>query len=177
MYRYRGSLISKEQMEPINRDKIDRQVNHLTPTGGSTMFLNQSVNDDLESFIKAIQLGENPESLAWTNAQSESYFLPKLTKEELKLIEKKQDEKFLQTFWHDYADVDRIDMMSSSSDGGNFVSAYCRRKTLLIESEQRRGRRKFVWKGKDEESQYRSTEDTIELIESRMPFYPLLGNA
>ena len=64
---WRFKLITKEIMIDycLGKDEHDKQ----------------SVNDDLNSFFDDLRLDKNPQSLAHT------YFLPKLTDEELKLIE------------------------------------------------------------------------------------------
>ena len=85
-----------------------------------------SVNDDLEKLFKDIQLGEKPDDLVWT------YFLPKLTKEELDLVERK-DEDFMHTFWFERADVDKAEMLQSESDS-KYVRSYAVRYTLTIEN-------------------------------------------
>ena len=168
VYMYRDLLMSKERMEQFYRGEISRKVNHLTPTGGDRY--QNSIDDDLDSFFEDIQHGRNPLPMDWT------YSLSKLTEEELELVEMK-DRVYFQTFrWLDDADVNENEMLLSESDA-KFVSAYCRRKTISIKSERRRGRRKFIWKDKEEEIQYGSPDYTIGLIKSQQPFYPLLGNA
>ena len=148
VYMYRDLLISKEKMESFYRGECYRQVNHLTPTGGDCY--KDSITDDLESFYEDIKLGRNPLNMTWT------YFISELTEEEVKRV-KNKDEKYFRTFkWLNNADVNQIEMNSSSSTS-KYVSAYCRRKTISI--------------------LYGSTEDTIALIKSKQPIYPLLGNA
>ena len=168
VYMYRDLLMSKERMEQFYRGEISRQVNHLTPTGGDRY--QNSINDDLDSFFEDIKFGNPPLAMAWT------YSLSKLTEEELKLVEMKHRGYFQSFRWLDDADVNEDEMSLSQSDT-KFVSAYCRRKTISIESERRKGRRKFKWEDKEEEIQYGSTDYTIALIKSKQPFYPLLGNA
>ena len=87
----------------------------------------ESVNDDLEKLFEDIQLGKNPDNDVRT------YFLPKLTKEELDLVERK-DEDFMQTFyWEMDADVDKAEMMLSESDS-KFVWGWGQRKTFTIKN-------------------------------------------
>ena len=57
-----------------------------------------SFNDDLEALFENIQLGEEPDDSVTT------YFLPKLTEQELELVER-EDEDFLRTF-RDFYDLD-----------------------------------------------------------------------
>ena len=74
----RQTVITKEEMENYCMGKWSVKA---------------SVNDDLESLFDDIQLGEEPDEQNWT------YFLPKLTKEELDLVEKR-DPSYLETVGH-----------------------------------------------------------------------------
>ena len=65
--------------------------------------------------------------MAWT------YFSPELTLKEMKLVEDK-DEKYMQSFkMFMNADVDETEMRLSSSSS-KYLIAYCRRKTIAIDS-------------------------------------------
>ena len=64
----RGELITKEKMESYCKGKKSEK---------------DSVNDDLESLFENIRLGKEPDDCVWT------YFLPKLTEEELELVERR----------------------------------------------------------------------------------------
>ena len=110
---WRHSLITKEKMENFCKGK---------ETG------KKSVNDDLEKFFEDIRLGSE------LNFElNVTYYLPKLTKEELDLVEKK-DYDFMNTFSRGMdADVDKAEMMLSESDS-KFVHGYCWRKTYTIEN-------------------------------------------
>ena len=85
-----------------------------------------SVNDDLESLFENIRLGKEPDDCVWT------YFLPKLTEEELELVERR-DTSYLQTFWTSNPDVDETEMMLSESDS-KYVRGVSERKTFVIEN-------------------------------------------
>ena len=66
-----------------------------------------------------------------------NFFLPKLTEEELELVEKR-DTSYLQTFtkWSIYEqnpDVDETEMMLSESDS-KYVKGWSRRRTFIIEN-------------------------------------------
>ena len=65
---WRRNLITKEKMIDFCKGKESRK---------------ESVNDDLESFFEDIQLGKNRNDFVRT------YFLPKLTEDELDLVEEK----------------------------------------------------------------------------------------
>ena len=92
----RWNLITKETLENYcngNEDKED------------------SVNDDLEKLFADIQLGKKP------NDKVRTYFLPKLTKEELDLVER-TDYNFMRIFARTMdADVDKAEMVLSESSG------------------------------------------------------------
>ena len=72
-----------------------------------------SVNNDLESLFENLRLGKEPDESVWT------YFLPKLTREELKLV-KTKEKTYLQTFVKGYfggnPDVEEGEMELSESD-------------------------------------------------------------
>ena len=76
IYMSRSKLITKERMENYCNGKE---------------YAKESVNDDLEKLFEDLQLGKEPDDDVAT------YFLPKLTKEELDLVERK-DEDFMHTF-------------------------------------------------------------------------------
>ena len=107
----RRKLITKEKMENYCKGKED---------------LKESVNDDLELMFEGIQLGKNLDR--WAN----TYFLPKLTKEEHDFVERK-DEDFMHSFDFKNADVDKAEMMLSESDS-KFVYGYGCRKTFPIKN-------------------------------------------
>ena len=109
---WRNRLITKEKMESYCKGKELEK---------------QSVNDDLEELFQDIQLGKKLKSNAIT------YFLPKLTKKELKLVETK-DEYFMDSLELEMdADVDKADMEASESDS-KFVYAYGERQTFTIQN-------------------------------------------
>ena len=137
-------LITKEKMVKLCKGKYNYLIGHdwpqsKTPKRGRQfkhvfqsefqlqLFSEKSINDDLETLIKDIQLGEEPDDIV------DTYFLPKLTKEELQLVEKK-DNNFMQTLWHEEnADVSKAEMEASESDS-KYVLGWCRRATFTIEN-------------------------------------------
>ena len=108
---YRWRLITKEKMESYCKGEEDRK---------------DSVNDDLESLFEDIRLGKEPDERVWT------YFLPKLTKEELELVER-GDTRYFRTFSYSNPDVNETEMMLSESDS-KYVQGYSRRGTFIIEN-------------------------------------------
>ena len=117
---HREKLITKEEMEITCAGKANLQIP-----------VKDSVNDDLESMFEDIRLGKQPVSFA------ETYFLPKLTKEELKLVGIK-DPMYLKTFlwtnkFSEDPDVNQIEIKLSESNS-KFVSAFCPRRTFILEN-------------------------------------------
>ena len=112
LFMERHHLITKETMEEYCKGNYDEK---------------DSVIDDLESFFEDIRLGEHSDGPEiWT------YFLPKLTEEELKLIER-QNNDFLNTFQGGFPDVNEAEMAASESDS-KFLRAHGRRFTFTIEN-------------------------------------------
>ena len=115
IYLYRQNLITKEKMESYCKGEKKAK---------------DSVNDDLESFFENIRLGKEPDE------RVDTYFLPKLTGKELKLVEKR-DTSYLQTFYDGLytinPDVDETEMMLSESDS-KYVRGWFLRRTFVIEN-------------------------------------------
>ena len=111
IYLFRECLITKEKMESYCKGEKDEK---------------DSVNDDLESLFETIRLGKDPDE------KVETYFLPKLTEEELKLVERR-DTSYLKTLWSPNPDVDETEMMLSESDS-KYVRGWGRRRTFVIEN-------------------------------------------
>ena len=107
----RLDLATKEAMEKYCKGEED---------------MKDSVNDDLESFFDDLRLGKKPDEYV------ENYFLPKLTKEEMELVERK-DISYLETFTMSNPGVPEAEMMLSESDS-KFVEGHARRRTFIIEN-------------------------------------------
>ena len=120
----RWKIITKENMENICRGQETRK---------------DSVNDDLESLFEDLRLGKE---LSWNllslknllgkepDKDTETYFLPKLTEEELELIEK-EDRTILRSFYHGAPEVPKADLMRSKSDS-KYVDCIAWRKTFTV---------------------------------------------
>ena len=106
--RTRERLITKEAMKNYCKGENYEKV---------------SVNDDLESFLEDLKLGKEPEDDVPT------YFLPKLTEEELELVET-EDITYFKTLSYPI-DVEKTEMMLSESDS-KFVYESGSRKTFTI---------------------------------------------
>ena len=108
----RQDLITKEKMENYCK--------------GADHFSKLSVNDDHESLFEDIRLGKEPDNSILT------YFLPKLTEEEVKLFAIK-DTSYLETFSLRNPGVSEAERKLSESDS-KFVRGWCWRKTFTIEN-------------------------------------------
>ena len=116
--------ISMERQKLITKEKMMKFCN-------GEEYVKESVNDDLDSLFENIQVSKKMHGFhEW------SYFLPMLTKEELKLVEIK-DEKFMNTFRHPDPDVKQAEMTASESKS-KFVYAECRRRTYQIKNLKRK---------------------------------------
>ena len=110
----RSHLITKEKMENYCKGNENRK---------------KSANDDLESLFDDIRIGKKPDE------RVETYFLPKLTNQQLELVESK-DQNFMNTFSSGLgADVSEVEMKASESDS-KFVDAYGYRRTFIIENSE-----------------------------------------
>ena len=89
-------------------------------------YMKDSVNGDLESLFENVRFRKKPDEYVGT------YFLPKLTEEELELVEGR-DTSYLQTFIEENPDVDDTEMMLSKSDS-KYVKGWSTRKTFVIEN-------------------------------------------
>ena len=116
-------MISSLYMERLNLITNEKMMDYCMGKKNEK----ESVTDDLESFLEDIRLSKEPNDRVYT------YFLPKLTKEELDLIER-EDEDFMRSFRYTIgADVDKADMKASESDS-KFVRGWGWRKTFIIEN-------------------------------------------
>ena len=119
----RRNLITKEKSKQAAEGKLKNEPDWIYYEG--------SINDDLDSFITKLQnSNEVEDEFVW------SFFLPKLTKEESKLVEEKNEEHML-SYTRDNADVDVKEMKKSDSKD-KFVHSVCFRETLhlTLESNQ-----------------------------------------
>ena len=96
----------------------------------------ESIQNDLESFFEKLKIGkENREDVA-------TYFLPKLTNEELKLVEVKDENHLQEYVWQIIGrtvDVDPEQMKKSESDS-KYVRSKCVRYTYLLKTSKNRRR-------------------------------------
>ena len=103
-------LSKKQVLSPTHREE-DRKT---------------SVNDDLESLYEDLRLGKEPDE------EVQTYFLPKLTEKEMKLVERKNT-TFLQTFYFSHPDVEAVKKNLPESDS-KFVEGLGWRTTFTIDN-------------------------------------------
>ena len=117
--------INLDRWELITKEKMQSYC-----TGKN--YEKDSVNNDLESLFKNIRLGNY--IFGSLDEKVLTYFLPKLTEEELELVERKA-KSYLQTFFYDdEADVDETEMMLSESDS-KYVRGESFRRTFVIDTD------------------------------------------
>lgn len=120
----REKLITKEKMVNYCNGKEDEQ---------------DSINDDLELLFDDLRLGKEPDEYD----RRYRYFLPKLTEQELELVDKK-DPTYFASFTESTScsntvypprnpDVEEAEMKASESNS-KFVLAKCYRNTYTIEN-------------------------------------------
>ena len=125
-------LMTKEQSKELVEGKLKNYPEFEDYEG--------SINDDLDSFVNNLQ---NSEEI--NDEDVESFFTPKLTKEELKLVEQKNREHMMTYLYNQsgfkdagfYADVG-VEEMKKSDSKDKYVHSDCRRITanLSLELEQ-----------------------------------------
>ena len=137
-YGIQSSILTMLRMERINlitKEKSKQAAEGKLKNDPKWEKYEGSINDDLDSFINNLQnSNEVEDERVW------SFFLPKLTKEELKLVEEKNKEH-MRTYWYQTvffdADVDVKEMKKSNSKE-KYVRCHCLRQTfhLTLESKQ-----------------------------------------
>ena len=116
--------INMGRVQIIQKEKMDNYMNE-------TENPEDSVNDDIDSLFEDIRLGKEPPE------HVDTYFLPKLMKEQVKLLQI-EDESFMETLNNKtVADVDKAEMTASESDS-KFVWEVCERTTFTIENSSKR---------------------------------------
>ena len=110
----RWKLITKEKMEDYYKGK---QV------------YKESVHDDLDSFFDKLQNGW------WEEEDVVTYFLPKLTEKEKKLVEQKDKDHLMSYIDHALSGIDpdvSKKEMDESESKSKFVRGGCLRKTFVL---------------------------------------------
>ena len=115
LYMLRENLITKEKAKEASEGKLKK--------GGL------SINDDLEDFFTYIK-----KSMQFKEEEVYSYFTPKLSQKELKLVEVKDKDHFntyLNHHWGFDPDVDAKEMAESDSKS-KYVHVSCGRATMPL---------------------------------------------
>ena len=125
---HRWKLVTKEKVKQAYEGKLKNEQ--------EWKFYEQSIHDDLETFFETLQ-GQKKIK----NELVLSFFLPKLTEDELKLVEDK-DELHLGTYSKHYdgrnPDVD-IEEMKKSDSKSKYVHGQCWRGTFHLALESNKG--------------------------------------
>ena len=114
----RKNLITKEKSKQAAEGKLKNDE--------EWEFYEGSINDDLDSFIDNLQNSNEKD-----DEYVASFFLPKLTKEELKLVEEKNREHMMSYFRNFGADVD-VEEMKQSDSKDKYVHSACERQTFHL---------------------------------------------
>ena len=117
----RASLVTKETMKALYKGELRNDEPWMHYEG--------SMNDDLEDFFINLQ---NQEEM--TEEEVVTFFLPKLSEEELKLVEKRNEEH-LESYDHFLFDLDPDvdpDEMKKSNSRSKYVDTECCRRTLFL---------------------------------------------
>ena len=134
-YRIQSSILTTLHMNRkylITKEKSNLAANGKLKNDPEWKDYEGSINDDLDSFINKLQSSNEME-----DEYVSSFFLPKLTKEELKLVEEKNQEHMRSYLLEFDADVDVKEMKKSDSKD-KYVHSWCQRRTfhLTLESNQ-----------------------------------------
>ena len=116
----RQNLITKEKAKLYSENKSHLKDESLTKKNE----FNGSINDDLEAFVTNFSNSNVKEEMVW------SFFTPKLSKKELKLVEM-GDKEHLKTYWKINPDV-KVEVMKKSDSKDKYVKAECRRVTMYL---------------------------------------------
>ena len=125
----RVELITKETSKKAYEGKLEEINENWYRYDGS-------MNDDLERFMdirNAESIGVEPE-FYWPkrlDIVAQTFFLPKLTEEELELVEQ-HDADHMLTYQSKNPDVDRTEMIESDSKD-KYLHSFCHRYTQLLE--------------------------------------------
>ena len=131
VHMWRDHLVTKRDMKRIYKEGT--LVQNLTePSRRSQMEM--SVHDDLESYLLKLSIQDDKlkDELVWT------YFLPKLTPKEMKLLKSKNIE-FLKTIDRPNPDIlekiEEEETIGMNKTKSVFVSGGCIRRTVLLNSD------------------------------------------
>ena len=120
----RRELITKEKSKAAYQGKLKNEFVWYEEE--------KSINDDLESFFENLQESSSLEEIKKEKVYS--FFLPKLTDEELKLV-KKKDAEHMKTYYWPNPDVDEVEMKKSDSKD-KYLHGVCKRQTKVLKLDE-----------------------------------------
>ena len=126
------TMLSMQRMTLITKEKSKQAAEGKLKYDPYWEDYKGSINDDLDSFVKNLQRSDEID-----NEEVRSFFNQKLTREELKLVERKNKEH-MRTYLSNFeADVD-VEEMKKSDSKDKYLQTRCVRITeyLSLESEQ-----------------------------------------
>ena len=123
------TMVDMTRLNLVTTEKVKEAAEGNLKNEYRWKFYEGSINDDLEGFLTNLQNQEEVEDgVVW------SFFTPKLTNEEMKLVEERNQEH-LKTYERHYdsrnPDVDPEEMKKSASKS-KYVHVQCRRRTMLL---------------------------------------------
>jgi len=122
----RRKLVTNKKVKAAAEGKLKHDREWLIYEG--------SINDELEKFLIDLRNQEKIRKLFVVKLEvSQSYFTPKLTIEEMKLVQDRNEE-YLKTFMSSDPDV-HVEEMKRSDSKSKFVHASCFRITMLLNLE------------------------------------------
>ena len=116
------TTIHMERLRLITTEKMEKYCK------GEDEDRKDSVNDDLESFFEDLRLGKKPNEM-----NVYTYFLPRLTEEEMELVERK-DQSYLASFRFMYPELIKNGYKKLPGSDSNFVEGWGWRRTFTIEN-------------------------------------------
>ena len=128
-------MLYMERLNLVTKEKVKKAYKGQLKNDEDWEYYEGSINDDLERFL--INLQNQKE----VNEDVFSFFTPKLTNEELKLVQEGNKEH-LKSYWYYESkglnpDVD-VEEMKKSDSKSKYVHGFCRRRTfpLTLETSQ-----------------------------------------
>ena len=121
---WRWKLVTKEKVKKAYQGKLKNDEDWEDWEG--------SINDDLEEFLINLR---NQKEVEYEHVWS--FFTPKLTNEELKLVQEGNEEHlntYLDYICCNNPDVD-VQEMKESDSKSKYVHAYCKRQTIPLKAE------------------------------------------
>ena len=129
------TMMFMDRVELITKEKVAEGKLEKMYYWGQFNSIKESINDDLDSFIINLQNSNVVE-----DEEVASFCTPKLSKEELKLVEEKNEEHMVTYLLGFNADV-VVEEMKKTDSKDKYVHCYCRRKTVHLTLESNRKRK------------------------------------